>query len=229
MASQRVLIVEDEEDIAQLLAYNLRRDAFDVITADNGREALDRVMTDQPDLILLDLMLPEVSGIDVCRKLKTDQRTRDIPIIMLTARSEEADMVTGLEMGADDYITKPFSPRVLMARVRAVLRRRQVSEIATDEMIHAGPLVIYPQRFQVTAEGEDLKLTLMEFNLLVTLAKNPGRVYSRDQIVSSIRGDNYAVTDRAVDVLVVGLRKKLGAHSSWVETVRGVGYRFREI
>lgn len=232
MSGEHILVIEDEEDIAQLLEYNLVRDNYLVELAYSGRSGLNKVRERPPDLILLDLMLPEMNGLEVCRALKNDHNTKHIPIIMLTARDEEADVVTGLELGADDYVSKPFSPRVLTARIRAVLRRydSDVAELPLqDEWISIGPLEISAGRHQATLNGEELRLTNMEFKLLHALASRPGWVFSRDQIVTAIRGENYVVTDRAVDVLLVGLRKKLGTHSAMIETVRGVGYRFQEI
>ncbi len=232
MSPHKILVVEDEEDIGQLLEYNLKREHYQVALAESGRLGLEMARKDPPDLILLDLMLPELNGLEVCRLLKADHETRHIPIIMLTARSEDVDVVSGLELGADDYVSKPFSPRILLARIRAVMRRYEVvseeSSMSSDS-IEVGPLLVHPGRHQALLDGVEMKLTHMEYKLLLTLAGRPGWVFTRDQIVKSLRGENYAVTDRAVDVLVVGLRKKMNAHSALVETVRGVGYRFQEM
>ena len=181
-----------------------------------------------PDLIILDLMLPNVDGLDVCKELKKNSQTQHIPIIMLTAKTEEADVVTGLELGADDYVTKPFSPRVLVARVRAVLRRKTYGLDNKSEPLSIHEIIIHPGRHEVLVDGESVDLTFTEFNILQFLAKRPGWVFTRYQIVDAVRGDDYPVTERSVDVQIVGLRKKLGDYGHYIETVRGVGYRFKE-
>ncbi|MGQ9731469.1 MAG: response regulator [Candidatus Zipacnadales bacterium] len=228
MPKERVLVVEDEKDILELVQYNLNKEGYEVTCATSGEEALRQARADLPDLILLDLMLPGIDGLDVCRLLKGDQRTAHIPIIMLTAKTEEADIVTGLEMGADDYITKPFSPRVLSARVRAVLRRKRAEPIGPQETIRIRDLVIHPGRREVLIKGVPIELTFTEFGVLHTLARRAGWVFTRSQIVDAVRGDDYPVTDRSVDVHIVGLRKKLGPCANYIETVRGVGYRLKE-
>ncbi|MBR9978509.1 MAG: response regulator [Bacteroidetes bacterium] len=224
-----ILVVEDEAEILELISYNLRKEGYGVDTAMTGEDALTRVRQSPPGLVLLDLMLPGVDGLEVCKSIKGDSLTRDIPIIMLTARSEEADIVTGLELGADDYITKPFSRRVLLARVKAVLRR-DVDGIKQDDgkLVRIHDLVINPGRHEVLLNGEAISLTLTEFRVLHFLADRPGWVFTRSQIVEAVRGDDYPVTDRSVDVQIVGLRKKLGDAGRYIETVRGVGYRFME-
>ncbi|PIX20496.1 MAG: DNA-binding response regulator, partial [Deltaproteobacteria bacterium CG_4_8_14_3_um_filter_51_11] len=196
--------------------------------AKEGEEALDFVRKEKPSAVLLDLMLPGMDGLTVARLIKGDQMTRNIPIIMLTARGEEPDIVIGLEIGADDYVTKPFSPRVLLARVKAVLRRRSSEEPETLKPISVHNIVIDPGRHQVTVDDKIMQLTFTEFAILQFLAKRPGWVFTRSQIVDAVKGDDYFVTDRAVDVQIVGLRKKLGEAGSLIETVRGVGYRLRE-
>jgi len=226
----RVLVVEDEADLQELLRFNLERDGFEVFTADTGEEAVKLAPMKKPDLILLDLMLPRMDGLDVCRRLKADPALDSTPIIMVTAKGEDADVVAGLELGADDYITKPFSPRILMARVRAVMRR-QAADGETDGgggLIRIDPLVIDPERHEAMLEGKPLDLTATEFRLLTLLIRRPGRVFTRQQIIETIHGGQSAVTDRSVDVQVVSLRRKLGAHADLLQTVRGVGYRFRE-
>jgi two-component system phosphate regulon response regulator PhoB len=223
-----VLVVDDEEDLLELVRYNLTREGYRVTCVATGEEALKAARKQPPDLIVLDLMLPAVDGLEVCRRLKSDSKTRDIPIIMLTAKSEEGDMVAGLERGADDYISKPFSPRVLTARVKALLRRRESqvrAELETTIDVHE--LSIHPGRHEVTLGGQPLELTYTEFALLQFLAKRPGWAYTRTQIVDAVKGEDYPVTERSVDVQVAGLRKKLGDFGSYIETVRGVGYRFR--
>jgi two-component system, OmpR family, alkaline phosphatase synthesis response regulator PhoP len=234
MIRQSVLVVEDEDDIRELVSYNLLKDGYQVAGVASGEDVLKAVESKPPDLILLDIMLPDMDGLKVCHKLKGDPRFDSIPIIMLTAKGEEADIVAGLNMGADDYITKPFSPKVLLARVQAVLRRaesdRQLlpEEEEETEIVEIRDLVIHPGRHEVSVGGESVELTATEFKLLHLLAQRPGWVFTRQQILDGVHGDNYAITDRAVDVQIVGLRRKLGAVGSYIETVRGVGYRFKE-
>ena len=225
---ERILVVDDEEDILELVRYNLAAEGYEVFVAETGEEALERARSGPVDLMILDLMLPGIDGLDVARILKEDSRTRAIPIVMLTAKGEEADVVRGLELGADDYLAKPFSPRILAARVRAVLRRAETAEIPEGDLIRTPDLTIDPGRRKVTVRGRDAELSFTEFQILLFLSKRPGWVFTRSQIVDAVRGDNYPVTDRSVDVQIVGLRKKLGACGGNIETVRGVGYRFRE-
>ena len=228
MANETILVVDDEEDILELLRYTFARENYKVHCAGTGEKALAVARELSPDIIVLDLMLPGMNGLEVTRALKGDPSTRPIPIIMLTARGEEADIVTGLEMGADDYVTKPFSPRVLTARVRAVLRRENVEGSESPDIIRSGGLAIHPGRHQVLADGVEVNLTITEFGILSYLARRPGWVFTRSQIVDAVKGADYFVTDRSVDVQVAGLRKKLGDAGRHIETVRGVGYRFRE-
>ncbi|MCZ7555366.1 MAG: response regulator transcription factor [Bacteroidia bacterium] len=229
MSKAGILVVEDEEEILELITYNLSREGYDVRAVSAGEEALKLIQNKAPDLMLLDLMLPGVDGLEVCKAVKGNPATKDISIIMLTARSEEADIVTGLELGADDYITKPFSRRVLLARVKAVLRRR--SEPETPEsggILRIHNILINPGRHEVLIDDQEVQLTLTEFRVLHFLASRPGWVFTRSQIVEAVRGDGYPVTDRSVDVQIVGLRKKLEDAGKYIETVRGVGYRFME-
>ncbi len=227
MPKEKVLVVEDEEDVLELVRYNLDKEGYQVVTAITGEEGVKVARKELPDLVLLDLMLPGLDGLDVCRILKNDPTTAHLPIVMLTAKGEEADIVTGLELGADDYITKPFSPRVMMARVKAALRRKNAAPPAETTTVRVRDLVIHPGRHEVLVKGKPVALTYTEFRLLHLLARRPGWVFTRSQIVDAVRGDDVAVTERAVDVQVAGLRKKLGACSDYVETVRGVGYRLR--
>lgn len=222
-----IQIVEDEEDIAQLICFNLSLDGYKTAVSPSGRAALDDITADK-DLILLDIMIPEVNGFEVCKKLKSSPETKDIPIIILSAKDSEQDIVTGLELGADDYITKPFSPKVLKAKVKATLRRTQKKPIATNEPLSLGSLTIDPQKHKVTTEGNEISLTPSEFDLLLVLMQKPGWVFTRSQIVNAIRGESYAITERTIDFLMVGLRKKLKEEGKRIETVRGVGYRFQE-
>ena len=228
MPKERILVVDDEEDILELVKFNLAREGYPVICTTSGEKTLKIARMEHPDLIVLDLMLPGMDGLEVARVLKNDPKTKDIPIVMLTAKGEEADIVTGLELGADDYVTKPFSPRILVARVRAVLRRKvkETPEDKTSLKIHN--LLIHPGRREVLVNGDQVQLTFTEFGILNFLARRPGWVFTRSQIVDAVRGDDYPVTDRSVDVQIVGLRKKLGPAGKYIETVRGVGYRFKE-
>ncbi len=225
----KVLVVEDERDLLELLKYNLSREGYEVDTAMTGEDALKRVRANQPDLILLDLMLPAMDGLEVCRSIKGRAHTSGIPVIMLTAKGEESDIVKGLELGADDYITKPFSPKVLMARVHAVLRRAEIAGDAEPaRVLEAGRVTIDLDRHEVRSDSEVVELTATEFKLLVLMMKKPGRVFTRQQIIESIHEGFAAVTDRSVDVQVVALRRKLNNAGRAIETVRGVGYRFRD-
>ena len=229
MSKERILVVEDEQDILELVRYNLARENYQVFCAASGEEALRITTSESLDLIVLDLMLPEMDGLEVTRRLKNNLQTQNIFIVMLTAKGDEADIVTGLELGADDYITKPFSPRILIARIRAILRRKTTKASMDDtSVIQIHELKIHPGRRDVAIKGESVELTYTEFQILHFLARRPGWVFTRYQIVDAVRGDDYPVTDRSVDVQVVGLRKKLGACGKYIETVRGVGYRFRE-
>ncbi len=228
MARKRIFIVEDEEEIQELVRYNLTKEGFIVYCSDSGEEALRKIPRERPDLVVLDLMLPGVDGLEVCRALKSEPSTRDIPVVVLTAKGEEADVVTGLELGADDYITKPFSPRVLTARIRAALRRSTTQRPTEMTVIRTHNILIHPGRHEVLVDEQQISLTPTEFRVLQTLAMRPGWVFTRSQIADSVHGGELVVTERSVDVHIVGLRKKLGDASQWIETVRGVGYRFKE-
>lgn len=228
MAKEKILVVDDEEDILELLRFNLSRERYQVSCALTAEKALSLVQSEAPDLIVLDLMLPGIDGLEVARQLKNDPATKNIPIVMLTAKGEEADIVTGLELGADDYITKPFSPRILLARVRAVLRRKATVSQERESVIRSHDLTIHPGRHEVLLKGTPVQLTFTEFGILNYLARRPGWVFTRSQIVDGVRGDDYFVTDRSVDVQIVGLRKKLGPAGKYIETVRGIGYRFKD-
>lgn len=228
MAKEKILVVDDEEDILELLRFNLSREGCQVFCASSGEEALRLVRSEIPDLIVLDLMLPGIDGLEVTRRLKSDPNTKHLPIVMLTAKGEEADIVTGLELGADDYVTKPFSPRILVARVKAVLRRKVKEAPEETSVIRIRDLIIDPRRHEVLVNGEPVVLTFTEFGVLNYMARRPGWVFTRFQIVDAVKGEDYPVTDRSVDVQTVGLRKKLGPAGKYVETVRGVGYRFKE-
>jgi len=227
-----ILVVEDEQDIRELISYNLLKEGYRVVGVASGEEALAIARAQPPDLILLDLMLPGLDGLAVCRRLKADPKTAPVAVVMVTAKGEEADVVTGLNLGASDYVTKPFSPKVLLARVRAVLRRASAGPAGQpgeeDEVLRIHNLAIHAGRHEVLVDGEPAPLTATEFRLLCLLARRPGWVLTRQQILDALHGDCYAATDRAVDVQVMGLRRRLGAAGRYVETVRGVGYRFKE-
>lgn len=229
MEKIKILVVEDEAPIQELLQFNLERKKYRVRVVDSGEEAITEAEQYTPSLILLDIMLPGADGLEVCKRLKSNPKTEHIPIIMLTALCEEADVVAGLELGADDYVTKPFSPRILLARVKAALRRIQAAPRArNDELIEIHGIQIDIPRHKVAINGKDVSLTFTEFKVLNLLAGQPGRVFTRYQIVDAVHGEDYPVTDRSVDVQIVGLRKKLGETGKVIETVRGIGYRFQE-
>ncbi len=230
MPREHVLVVEDEEDIQELIEYNLAREGYKVSSAFTGEDAVEMARRQAPDLVILDLMLPGMDGFEVCKALRSDPKTAHVPVVMLTAKGEEVDVVTGLELGADDYITKPFSPRVLIARIRAVLRRRGMETAGDEEaVLERYGILIHPGRHEVRVSGTPVDLTATEFRVLHFLARRPGWVFSRYQIVDAVHGENYPVTERSVDVQVVGLRKKLGEAGDCIETVRGVGYRFKDV
>lgn len=231
MKKPSILVVEDDTDIQQLVSYNLIKSGFNVTCADSGEEALQLLGRELFDAMVLDLMLPGKDGNEVCRAVRNQESTRAIPIIMLTAKSEEDDIVSGLECGADDYVTKPFTPRVLIARLEAALRRTPEHQPDFDDT--AGVIIrhgmeIHPGRHEVRVNGEEVHLTASEFTILELLANRPGWVFSRQQIIDQVRGYDYSITPRAVDVQIFGLRKKLGPSGSCIETVRGIGYRIRE-
>ncbi|MFQ6083911.1 MAG: response regulator [Candidatus Aminicenantia bacterium] len=227
MKKEKVLVVDDEKDIIELVRYNLEKEGFKVISATDGEKALEIISKEEPELIILDLMLPGIDGLEVCRVLKRNDQTSSIPIIMLTAKGEETDIVVGLELGADDYITKPFSPRVLLARVKAVLKRMEAKK-EESKVIKINQLTIDLTRHQVTLERKPLALTSTEFNLLTLLAQKRGRVFTRDQLLDKAWREESFVVDRTVDVHIRRLRQKLGQASHLIETIRGVGYRFKD-
>jgi two-component system phosphate regulon response regulator PhoB len=226
--AKRILVVEDEEDLANLLEYNLQREGYEAVVAMDGRAALGEVERSLPDLILLDRMLPSLSGDEVIAQLRRQPRTSKLPIVMLTAKAEEVDELVGLGLGADDYITKPFSMKLLLARIAALFRRAEVSD-APSEVFTIGPITVDAARHEVTVEGRPVSVTATEFRLLKALIAAGGRVLSRSQLIDSVLGTGTAVTDRTIDVHITALRKKLGPVSRWIQTVRGVGYTFREM
>jgi two-component system, OmpR family, alkaline phosphatase synthesis response regulator PhoP len=228
MKKNKILVIEDDDNIVELISYNLEKESFTVFTALSGEKGIKLAKDKLPDLILLDLMLPEIDGLEVCRELKSDVKTRDIPIIMVTAKGEESDVVSGLEMGADDYIPKPFRPRELVARVRSVLRRSSKTPAREFDMIKIHDIEIHSGKREVRVGGRLAELTYTEFKILALLAQNAGWVFSRYEIVDAVKGEDYPVTDRSVDVQIVGLRKKLGDSGKLIETIRGFGYRMKE-
>ena len=221
----KILVVEDEQDIRDLLVFNLQKNGFNVRAVDNGEKALSLIRTDNFDLILLDLMIPGISGFDLTRILKNDDETSEVPIIMLTAKGEESDIVKGLEIGAQDYITKPFSLKVLMARISKVIQNKNKS-LDNKGIIEFSALSINIKSREVIVKGKSINLTFTEFEILKLLASHSKWVYTRTEIIDHVRGDNYIVTDRTIDFQIVGLRKKLGSYGKCIKTIRGVGYRF---
>ena len=226
--SKKVIVIEDEPDIQEIIVHNLLRDGYQVEATPNGERGLELVRRLDPDLVLLDLMLPGLDGVEVCRRMKTDPRTRAVSIIMVTARGEESDVVLGLGLGADDYVSKPFSPRELMERVKAVLRRGPLQDHQSRERIVVGDVVIDAGRHELRVASKRVDLTASEFRLLHCLASQPGRVFTRDQLLNRVAGEGTFIDDRNIDVHVGAVRRKLGAHRHLVETVRGVGYRFHD-
>ena len=230
---KEILIVDDEENIVELVKYNLEEEGYSVLAAYDGKEALNKAREEKPDLMVLDLMLPEVDGFDVCRRLRSDEDLKELPIIILSAKEEEMDKVLGLELGADDYLTKPFSPRELKARIKAVLRRsdfRSESLADREEIIEIGELKLDPGRHEVKIKGEELQLTPKEFDVLSFLMLNAGQVFSRESLLERIWGYEYQGATRTVDVHIRRLRKKIEGYSQqeYIKTVRGVGYKFME-
>jgi len=222
MAKKTILIVEDDTDISEIITYNLEKDGFQTVAVFDGDAVNEAIAQHAPELIILDIMLPGTNGLDVCKKLRKETATEDIPIIMLTAKSQEADKIVGLELGADDYVTKPFSPKELIARIKAVLRRR--TPATKIKKIRIGSMVIKPSKHTVTVADEKIKLTATEFKLLHLLASKPGIVISREEILDTVFGYDSASYDRTVDAHIKALRKKLGRAKDYIETVRGVGY-----
>ena len=226
---KHILVVDDEKEILELIQFNLEQNDFKVTVVKTGEAALKKARSIDPDLIVLDLMLPGIDGLDVCRILKSDKETEDISVVMLTAKGSEEDIVRGLELGADDYLTKPFSPKVLIARINACIRRNSKKDENDQDIITFNELKIHVGKREVSIHNEMLELTYTEFQILHLLITNPGWVYTRNQIIEAIRGDNYPVTDRSIDFQIVGLRKKLQDYGRYISTVRGVGYRFKDI
>ncbi len=227
MPKKDILIVEDEKDLVELIQYNLEKEGFKVVHAYDGEGGLQIARNRHPSIVLLDLMLPRLDGLEVCRRLKQDPKTADIPIIILSVKDSEADIVAGLELGVDDYVTKPFSPRILISRVRAVLRRSE-RDARPKKHIKIDGLVVDTSRHEVSLDGKNIPLTITEFKLLHYLAERPGRVFTRDQLMGGVMGEDSVVIDRTIDVHVASLRKKLGRYAQYIVTVRGLGYKFKD-
>lgn len=227
-SNKHILIIEDEEDIREMIAYNLEKESYTVSQAETGEEGFQIMLQKRPDLVLLDLMLPGVDGLDICKRIRNHEQLGDTRVIMLTAKGEESDIVTGLELGADDYITKPFSPKVLLSRIKSLLRREMIPEQSEKKLLRIFDLSIDPQKQEVLFKNQKIELTSSEFKALYFLAGHPGWVYTRYQIVDAVHGQDHPITERAVDVMMVSLRKKLGDAAEYIQTVRGVGYRFKE-
>ncbi len=227
MLNKTIFVVEDEADIQELIRYNLLKDRYNVECFDNAEAMLKRLTQKVPDAVLLDIMLPGIDGIEACRRMRAGGPGEHVPLIMLTAKNEEADVVTGLELGADDYMVKPFSPRVLLARLKAVIRRRWVEETISQTPLEIQGICMHPGRHEVTIDGTLVVLTASEFAALYMLADKVGWVFTRYQIIEEVHGSNYPVTDRSVDVMIAGLRKKMGPKGDIIETVRGIGYKFK--
>jgi len=227
MAKTKILVIEDDRSLAEVLTYNLKQAGYDVLLATDGQDGLLQAQIKSPDIVILDLMLPVIDGLDVCRRLRADTSTRDLLIMMLTAKAEESDELVGFSLGADDYVTKPFSVKVLLERIKA-LRRRRTAEGPTDEVTTRYGVTVDRRRHQAAAKGKALQLTRSEFRLLDTLIRQPGRVFHRTELIDAALGEDTMVMERTIDVHVRALRRKLGEHADVVETVRGVGYRFRD-
>ncbi|MCH1556187.1 MAG: response regulator transcription factor [Pseudomonadales bacterium] len=228
MNNPLIVVVEDEQAIQDVIAYNLRREGYEVLLAGHGNEGLALIQSKRPALVILDLMLPGIDGLSICQQLRADPKTRSIPLMILSAKEEESDIVIGLSLGADDYLAKPFSPREMLARVKALLRRANTSRSVSDDYIQVGPLAIDFSRFEAKLSGQPLKLTATEFKLLAELAGHPGRALTREHLLNRAVGDAVVVVDRNIDVHIRSVRKKLGDHAGMIETVRGLGYRFVE-
>jgi two-component system phosphate regulon response regulator PhoB len=227
MAKTKVLVIEDDRSVSEMISYNLKQAGYEVLTASDGQDGLLQAQIKSPDIVVLDLMLPVIDGLDVCRRLRAGASTKDLLIIMLTAKSEESDELIGFSLGADDYVTKPFSVKVLLERIKA-LRRRRITDATTDEITTKQGVLVDRRRHQAIAEGKPLQLTRSEFRLLDTLIRQPGRVFHRTELIDAALGEDTMVMERTIDVHIRALRRKLGAHADVIETVRGVGYRFRD-
>lgn len=228
MKKPKIVLIEDEEDIAALIKLQADISGYKILVEVDGLNGYRTVERERPDLVIVDVMIPGQSGLDVCRKIKTNPELKTIPVIILSAKSEELDIVLGLELGADDYVSKPFSPKILFSRVRAVLRRNKEVEKA-PELIEFGPFTMEVERYIIRKKDKPITLTLSEFSILRRLAQSPGKVLSRNQLLDDMQNSDAFVVDRNIDVHIASLRKKLGPNFDWIDTVRGVGYRFKEV
>ncbi len=227
MPKTKILLIEDDRSLADVLAYNLKQAGYEVIVARDGQDGLSQAQLKQPEVVLLDLMLPVIDGLEVCKRLRADPATRDTLILMMTARAEESDQIVGFALGADDYVTKPFSVRVVLERVKALLRRRGM-DLESEDVVACQGIIVDRVRHRVTAAGQALPLTRSEFKLLDTLIRQPGRVFDRTELIDAALGEDTMVMERTIDVHIRALRRKLGDQADVIETVRGVGYRFRD-
>lgn len=225
---EKVLVVEDDEDILELIVYNLKKNRYEVVSTSSGEEAIALAQSEKPEIILLDIMLPDINGIEVCRRVKNHNSLAKLPIVFISAKGEEEDVCRGLEAGADDYIVKPFSVKILLARVQSVVRRASAKLPELSDVIRWNELEIKPSKHEVTIKGSVVELTASEFKILHVLLRKRGCVFTRSQLIDAVHGSNHIVTDRAIDFQLVGLRKKILEYGECIETVRGVGYRFRE-
>ena len=231
MSKATILVIEDDPDIQELVSFSLGREGYAVVQATTGERGLELAQAAMPDLVLLDVMLPGIDGLETLRRLKALPSLSRVPVIMASAKGEDPDVVAGLELGADDYVVKPYSPRVLVARVRTALRRRfpgGLGEVDADAVVSVDGITLDPDRHEIRVDGERVDLSATEFAVLELLMRSPGRVYGRAAIIDAVKGRDYPVTDRSVDVQIVSLRRKLGVRGDAIETVRGVGYRFKE-
>lgn len=227
--NKKILVIEDEDDIRELLRYNLEKSGYEYFEATSGESGWNKIQDINPDLILLDLMLPGIDGLEVCDRIKTELKPQNIPVVMLTAKGEEEDIVKGLEMGADDYVTKPFSVKVLLARIAKVFRTTSQSIPVESDVLLSSGISLDPNRHEVKVDGESVQLTSSEFKTLSIFLQNQGRVFTRNQIMEKVHGEGYVVSERAIDVMIVGLRKKLKDYGAHIETIRGIGYRMAEV
>lgn len=227
--SKTIFIIEDEEDIIKLLEYNLKLEGYRVESEKNGEEGLKRIQKIKPDLLILDVMIPQMDGFEVCRNLKSNDKTKNIPILMISAKSQEHNIISGLEMGAEDYITKPFSINILIAKIRSVFRKVKERSVKNENIFIFKELKVNLNTFQLSIKNKGIKFNTTEFKLLATLISRPGWVFTRNQLIEEVMGEFHIVTDRAIDVIVVGVRKKLGSYGKYIETIRGIGYKFNNL
>jgi two-component system phosphate regulon response regulator PhoB len=225
MAQEQILVIDDSPEISALIDKKLGPEGYSIVSAESGEAGLESIRANKPDIVILDLGLPGIDGFDVCREIREDAEIKDLPVIMLSAKDGESDVVAGLELGADDYVTKPFSPKILLARIRSSLRKRRQGALSEDSPVEYREISLHPAKFEVRVAGEVVEFTPTEFKTLSFLLRRPGWVFTRDQITEGIHGPGYVVVPRAVDMQIVALRRKLGPYGDYIETVRGIGYR----